>query len=126
MAHFSQLDNNNIVINIIVVGNDNCLDHNGQESESVGIEFCKSLLGEDTRWVQTSYNANFRKNYAGLGYTYDLVRDAFISPRPHNSWILVEETCQWTAPVPNPNNGKRYYWDENIKNWVLEADENTV
>jgi len=124
MAHFAQLDENNQVINVIVVSNNDCLDANGQESESSGIAFCKSLLGENTQWVQTSYNANFRKNYAGLGYAYDSVRDAFIPPSPYNSWILVEEICQWTAPVPNPNDGKRYYWDENIKNWVLEADKN--
>jgi hypothetical protein len=120
MAHFAQIDENNIVQNVIVVSNSNCLTANGEESESIGIAFCKSLLGEDTRWVQTSYNASFRKNYAGIGYTYDSIRDAFIPPSPYNSWVLVEETCQWTAPVPNPNDGQRYYWDENIQNWVLE------
>jgi hypothetical protein len=126
MAHFAQIDENNIVQNVIVVGDNNCLNSNGEESESIGITFCKSLLGNDTQWIQTSYNANFRKNYAGLGYTYDSVRDAFIPPNPYDSWVLVEETCQWTAPVPNPNDGKRYYWDENIKNWVLESEENAV
>jgi hypothetical protein len=126
MAHFAQIDENNIVQNVIVVSNSDCLDASGKESESVGVTFCKSLLGEDTRWVQTSYNSTFRKNYAGIGYTYDPTRDAFIPPSPYSSWVLVEETCQWTAPIPNPNDGKRYYWDENIKNWVLEADENAV
>jgi hypothetical protein len=126
MAHFAELNENNQVINVIVVSNNDCLNANGQESESVSIAFCKSLLGEDTQWVQTSYNANFRKNYAGLGYTYDSVRDAFIPPSPYNSWILVEETCQWSAPIAYPTDGQSYFWNENIKNWVLEADENAV
>jgi hypothetical protein len=120
MAHFAELDEHNVVINVIVVSNNDCLDANGQESESLGIAFCKSLLGEDTSWVQTSYNANFRKNYAGIGYTYDLVRDAFIPPKPYSSWILVEATCQWTAPIPYPNDGAKYFWNENITNWESE------
>jgi hypothetical protein len=126
MAHFAQIDENNIVQNVIVVSNNDCLNANREEDESVGIAFCKSLLGDDTHWVQTSYNSSFRKNYAGIGYTYDFVRDAFIPPSPYSSWILVEETCQWTAPIPNPNDGQRYYWDENIKDWVLESEENAV
>jgi hypothetical protein len=119
MAHFAELNENNQVINVIVVGNNDCLDANGQESESVGIEFCKSLLGENTRWVQTSYNANFRKNYAGIGYIYDLTRDAFISPSPYESWVLIEETCQWAAPIPYPDDGQRYSWNETIKEWSV-------
>jgi hypothetical protein len=126
MAHFAQIDENNIVQSVIVVANEDCLDSNGIESESIGVAFCKSLLGKDTQWVQTSYNATFRKNYAGIGYTYDLTRDAFIPPSPYKSWILLEETCQWTAPVPNPNDGQYYYWDESIKNWVLEENQNLV
>jgi hypothetical protein len=119
MAHFAELDENNIVINVIVVSNNDCLNSNREESESVGIEFCKSLLGENTRWVQTSYNASLRKNYAGLGYTYDSVRDAFIPPKPHNSWILVEETCQWTAPIPYPSDGQSYFWNEDTIGWSI-------
>jgi hypothetical protein len=119
MAHFAQLDENNIVINVIVVGNNNCLDVDGKESESVGIKFCKDILGDDTRWVQTSYNSTFRKNYAGLGYTYDSVRDAFIPPSPYSSWTLIEENCQWAAPIPYPSDGQRYYWNESIKGWSL-------
>jgi hypothetical protein len=121
MAHFAQLDENNVVINIIVVNNNNCLDANGNESESVGIAFCKDIIGSDTRWIQTSYNANFRKNYAGLGHTYDITRDAFIPPSPYKSWILLEETCQWTPPIPYPNDGSRYFWNENIINWEVES-----
>jgi hypothetical protein len=118
MAHFAQLDENNIVINVIVVANDDCVDGNGVESEGEGINFCKRLFGTETRWVQTSYNSNFRKNYAGIGYTYDQIKDAFVPYKPFESWILLEESCQWTAPIPIPNDGKRYYWDESIKNWV--------
>ena len=126
MAHFAELNENNQVINVIVVSNNDCLNASGEESESVGVAFCKSLLGDNTQWVQTSYNANFRKHYAGIGYTYDSTRDAFIPPSPYSSWILVEETCQWTASIPNPDDGQRYSWDENIKNWVLEDGENAV
>lgn len=94
MAHFAELDENNVVTRVIVVSNDDCIDENGNESEAVGIAFCESLsLG---RWVQTSYNANFRKNYAGVGSTFDEARDAFIAPKPVGvDAILDEETCTW-------------------------------
>ena len=96
MAHFAELDANNFVMQVIVVGNDMILDNQGQESELVGIAFCKSLFGENTRWTQTSYNNNIRKNYAGIGYTYDPIRDAFIAPQPDGEgWLLDETTCQW-------------------------------
>jgi hypothetical protein len=107
MAHFAQLDENNLVTQIIVVANDELL-LDGVENENKGIAFCKSLLGDDTRWAQTSYNGNIRKNYAGIGYKYDSDRDAFISPKPFNSWILDEETCRWQAPTPMPTDGGRY------------------
>lgn len=93
MAHFAQLNDNNVVTQVIVVHNNELLDENGQESEVKGIAFCQSLFGGN--WVQTSYNANFRKNYAGIGYTYDAVRDAFIPPKPEDNWVLDETTCQW-------------------------------
>jgi hypothetical protein len=96
MAHFAELDVNNVVLQVIVVGNDMILDNQGQESEQVGIDFCKSLFGADTRWVQTSYNGNIRKNYAGIGYTYEQARDAFIAPQPNgDGWLLDETTFQW-------------------------------
>lgn len=116
MAHFAQLDENNIVTQVIVVNNNELLDENGQESEAKGIAFCQSLFGGN--WKQTSYNANFRKNYAGIGFTYDLVRDAFISPKPFASWVLDEETCGWEAPVPRPVDDKFYTWDEENQQWV--------
>jgi hypothetical protein len=99
MAHFAELDANNFVLRVIVVGNDMILDSQGQESEQVGIAFCKSLFGVDTRWIQTSYNGNIRKNYAGIGFTYDQTRDAFIEPQPEGEgWLLDETTCQWRNP----------------------------
>ena len=81
MAHFAELDNDNKVIRVIVVANEELMD-NGVESEAKGITFCKSLFGQDTRWVQTSYNGNFRGTYAGYGYTYDAQNDVFVSPPP--------------------------------------------
>jgi hypothetical protein len=116
MAHFAQLDDNNVVLQVIVVHNNELLD-NGVESEAKGIAFCQSLF-PDTNWVQTSYNGNIRKNYAGIGFTYDSQRDAFIPPKPFPSWVLDETTCQWEAPLPYPADGERYVWDEAQQNWV--------
>jgi hypothetical protein len=119
MAHFAQLDDQNIVTQVIVVTNAELLDPaTGSESEALGIAFCQSLFGAETKWVQTSYNAKTRKNYAGIGFTYDSNRDAFISPQPFPSWILNEDTCQWEPPVPYPTDGKQYYWDEDTESWL--------
>jgi hypothetical protein len=117
MAHFAQLDINNTIINVIVVHNNELLDQNGNEVEQKGINFCKSLFGQDTRWVQTSYNGNFRKNYAGIGYTYDEGRDAFIAPKSFQSWVLNEDKAQWEAPTPIPEDGKIYMWNEVTLSW---------
>ena len=117
MAHFAQLDENNIVLQVIVVHNNELLDENGAESEDKGIAFCQTLF-PGTTWKQTSYNANMRKNYAGIGYTFDAGRDAFIPPQPYPSWVLDEATCRWDAPVPYPTDGKQYYWDEPTTSWV--------
>lgn len=114
MAHFARIKNN-IVKEVIVVNNDVLLDENGVEQESNGIEFCRNLFGGD--WIQTSYNGNFRKNYAGLEYKYDSERDAFIPPKPYNSWILNETTCRWDPPIDMPDDGKMYIWNENNMNW---------
>ena len=116
MAHFAQLDENNIVLQVIVVNNNELME-DGNESEIKGIAFCQSLF-PGTNWMQTSYNANFRKNYAGIGYVYDAVRDAFIPPQPYPSWVLSEDTCRWDAPVPYPIDGGMYYWDENSQSWI--------
>lgn len=116
MAHFAELDENNIVLRVIVVSNDVLMDENGNEVEQRGIDFCHNLLGGN--WKQTSYNAKFRKNYAGEGFTYDAQRDAFISPKAVPSWVLNEETCRWEPPFPPPNDGKEYRWDEDTISWV--------
>lgn len=96
MAHFAQLDENNLVTNVIVVHNNELLDENGLESEAKGIEFCQTLFKGN--WIQTSYNGNIRKNYAGIGYIYDADRDAFIPPAPEGNLGLDENTCQWILP----------------------------
>ena len=119
MAHFAQLDENNIVTQVIVVSNEDIKDSIGNENEEVGIAFCKNLLGRDTIWKQTSYNNSIRKNYAGIGFTYDATRDAFIAPKPYNSWILNESTCIWESPVLYPNDGNMYAWDEETTSWLL-------
>ena len=117
MAHFVRLDQNSIVVQGIVVHNNELID-NGVESEAKGIAFCQSLF-PNTTWVQTSYNGNIRKNYAGIGYTYDEQRDAFIPQKPYPSWILNEDTCLWEPPVPYPTDGERYLWNEEKLEWVL-------
>jgi len=117
MAHFAELNNNNVVLRVIVIDNSNMKDSSGNENEHKGILFCKSIFGEDTIWKQTSYNNSFRKNYAGEGYTYDISRDAFIPIKEFDSWILNEDTCQWQAPIPCPDDGQSYFWDETNNNW---------
>lgn len=117
MAHFAQLDENNVVTQVIVVANDELL-LDGAESETKGVIFCKSLFGEDTKWVQTSYNGNIRKNYAGIGYTYDPIQDHFYAPQPFASWTLDEQTAQWEAPTPYPTDDKVYYWSEDDLTWL--------
>ena len=116
MAHFAELDKDNIVVRVIVVDNNDCKDSQGVESEEVGIAFCQNLLGGI--WKKTSYNNSIRKNYAGPGYKYDQERDAFIPPKPYPSWLLNEDTCLWGAPVPMPTDDKQYSWDEATTSWV--------
>ena len=100
MAHFAQLDENNVVTNVIVIGNDDMLDENGNESEAVGIAFCKNLLGDNTNWVQTSYNNNIRGKFAKIGYVYNRERDVFLSPKPSDDFMFDEEKGDW---VPDPS-----------------------
>lgn len=118
MAHFAKLDENNMVLEVHVVNNDRLLDANGMEQESIGIEFLVTWSGGYTNWKKTSYNGNFRKNYAGIGYKYDAGRDAFIPPKPFESWMLDENTCQWNAPIPRPDDEKEYFWDEPTLSWI--------
>jgi hypothetical protein len=126
MAHFAKIENG-IVTQVIVVANEDCVDSEGVEQESIGVAFCQNLFGGN--WKQTSYNANFRKNYAGIEYSYDPQRNAFIPPQPFASWVLNEETCRWEAPVPVPENTdvqdsfSIYVWDEDTLNWVLTTQE---
>ena len=115
MAHFAKLDKNNYVIAVHVVVN-KVITINDIESEQAGIDFLTNLHGYSL-WKQTSYNGNFRKNYAGIGYYYDSIRDAFIPPKPFPSWILDEFSCLWQSPIPYPNDGKMYTWNEDIGNW---------
>jgi hypothetical protein len=117
MAHFAELDANNIVLRVIVVNNSDILDQYGYESENIGIAFCRSLFGAETIWRQTSYNATFRKNYAGIGYRYDAALNAFIAPQPYPSWSLNTTTCQWEAPKPYPTDGNVYAWNEGLLRW---------
>jgi hypothetical protein len=118
MAHFAKIGLNNKVIEVLSVNNEVLKDANGIEQESIGIDFLTKLTGWAI-WKQTSYNGNIRKNHAGIGYTYDEDRDAFIPPKPFNSWVLNEDTCRWDAPVVKPDDGQRYNWNETIQNWEL-------
>ena len=132
MASFAKLNSENIVEQVISVHNNELLD-NGIESEAKGISFCKFLYGQDTIWKQTSYNTTggihklggtpFRKNFASIGYTYDETRDAFILPKPFNSWILNEDTCLWNAPIAKPTtileNNQYYSWNESTLTWDI-------
>lgn len=117
MAHFAELDANNVVLRVIVVNNKDTSDANGVEKEYIGAAFCERLFGGT--WKQTSYNGNFRKNYAGIGFTYDATRDAFVPPKPQEgTWVFNEDTCQWERPLPMPKDGKTYNWDEATQSWV--------
>lgn len=113
MAHYAFLDENNIVTEVITGRN---------ETEIVdGISDWEAYYGElrGQICVRTSYNGNIRKNYAGIGFTYDQARDAFIAPKPFVSWVLNEKTCQWEAPIPYPNGDLMYKWDEETNDWVV-------
>ena len=122
MAHFCKLDENNVVTEVHVVANRDTSDANGVEKEYIGQAFLEKLFGGT--WKQTSYNGNIRKNYAGIGYTYNADIDAFVPPKPFASWLLNEETAQWEAPTPIPADAgtgeppKMYSWDEATTSWV--------
>ena len=128
MASFAKIGLNNKVIEVLSVHNNELKDSNGVEQEVNGIDFLTKLTGWSI-WKQTSYNTNggvhklggtpLRKNHAAIGYTYDEDRDAFISKKPFNSWILNETTCQWEAPVAEPNDGQRYNWNEQNQTWDI-------
>jgi hypothetical protein len=118
MAHFAQLDENNVVVQVIVINNSELVDEYGNESEANGVSFCQSLYGENTRWVQTSYNNKFRCRYAVIEGTYDETRGVFLHRKLYPSWVLNEVTFEWDPPIPYPDDGKRYNWDESTVSWV--------
>ena len=126
MAHFAELNEINEVLRVIVINNSDILDVDGNESEDAGISFCKALFGENTKWKQTSYNNNIRKNYAGVGMSYSETLDAFIPVSPYPSWVLNEQTCQWEAPVQMPSDGKLYRWDEASTSWLEVVQQTPV
>lgn len=124
MAHFARLNDDNIVTEVIVVNNDVIRNAPFPESEPIGVEFCRSLFGEETNWAQTSYNASFRYNYAGVDFTFDpsaAPDGAFIPPQPYPSWVLTP-SFQWEAPVPYPDDGNVYEWDEATLSWQLVTE----
>jgi hypothetical protein len=120
MAHFAKLDENNVVTQVIVVDNKDTADAFGVEKEYIGAAFCERILGGV--WKQTSYNGNFRKNYAGIGFIYREDIDAFVPPQPYPSWVLNNDKAQWEAPTPMPTEGI-WRWDEDTTNWEEVMDE---
>jgi hypothetical protein len=122
MAHYAKLDVTHNVINIHVLNNTVITDGEGNEQEQLGVDFLTQLHGVGS-YIQTSYNGSFRKNYAGIGYSYDKVRDAFIPPKPYPSWTLNEGTCLWDAPTSRPDDNKAYSWDEATTSWKAEEAE---
>jgi hypothetical protein len=132
MASFAKLNSNNIVEKVESVVNEVLKDSNGVEQEAIGIQFLRTLYNETNAiWKQTSYNTKggihteggipFRKNHAGIGFTYDANKDAFIPKKPFNSWILNETACLWESPVAYPNDGERYNWNEETQSWTLQT-----
>lgn len=121
MAHFAELDSNNVVLRVIVVDNINTQDVNGVEREDIGVEFCKRLFGGT--WKQTSYNKKIRKHYAGIGFSYDSELDAFLPPKPFASWVLNSETFEWETPIAMPTDGKVYNWEESTLSWQEVTSE---
>ena len=127
MAHFAKIGKGNIVEKVVVVHN------NVATTEQAGVDFLNNLYKTNDIWKMTSYNTfggihklggtPFRKNFAGIGFKYDQYKDAFIEPKPFNSWILNDTTCQWEAPVAYPNDGQIYNWNETIQNWELITKE---
>lgn len=132
MAHFAELGENNIVLRTVVISNDDILDSNGIEQESMGVSLCQHLFGAQTRWVQTSYNGNIRYRYAGIGFTYNAEADAFIEPQPFTSWVL-DDNYAWQAPIPMPADSNpedptitpvAYRWNEETVSWEAFDPDN--
>ena len=132
MAHFAELNENDEVLRVIVVGNNDTSNSDGEEVEQIGISFLKGLFGSDTIWKQTSYNGNFRFRYAGIGDSYNETLNAFVLPKPYDSWTLNPTTADWEAPITQPeltqeqeDSGHNYAWEEtayqqdNTTGWIL-------
>ena len=123
MAHFAEVDSNNIVLRVIVVSNDDVLDNNGQESEQVGIDFCKNIFGQNTNWVQASYNNNIRGVFPCEGFIWNPELNIFYPPQPFPSWFLNVEMCAWLPPVPLPDDhdsGTHHAtWNEDLRRWDI-------
>lgn len=115
MAHFAEIDENSLVTRVLVVKNEELLDENGVEQSQKGIDFLINLFGG--RWVQTSYNNNFRKCYAGIGFFYDETKDVFVPKKPFPSWVFDEVAWRWKAPIEEPTEGN-YVWNEELQNWI--------
>jgi hypothetical protein len=129
MAHFAEIDNTGTVVMVHVVADEDCLDANGKESDSIGETFMQGLTGSTNKFVRTSFNTfrnthrmggtPFRKNFAGRGMIYDVNRDVFHEKQPYPSWSFDEETASWTPPVPMPEDEQLYFWNEDEQNWTL-------
>ena len=122
MAYFAKLGTGNIIEQVISINNSVITDSNEVEQEQLGVDFINKLYNTRDVWKQTSYNRTFRKNYAGVGYQYDQQRDAFIAPKPFNSWILNEDTCNWESPVAYPQDDNKYKWNEQTLSWDIVED----
>lgn len=118
MAHFAKIGLDNVVIEVVYLDNINNMTLLGEESEDIGVSFLKKLTGHQT-WKQTSITQSFRKNFAAQGFVYDSNRDAFIPPKPYESWLLDETTCLWKAPIPVPSDERMYTWNEITKQWDI-------
>ena len=125
MAHFAELNSNNVVLRVVVVENKDTIDAHGVEKEHIGVAHLEKVLGGT--WKQTSYNGNIRKNFAGIGFTYNVELDAFVPPKPFPSWILNTEQANWNSPTPLPSDASElvfpeyYDWDEDTISWVKKT-----
>ena len=124
MAHFAELDDNNVVLRVLAVSDAELLDEDGNESEMKGADFLRFLFGGN--WVQTSYNGKFRKQFAAVGGTYNAEKDVFVLPQPYQEWSLNLETLDWEPPTPYPNDGKHYIWNADLGEWFFTGLELNV
>lgn len=117
-SYYAQIDENNIVLQVLAVADVGVYNADGSDNEEAGIAFLKRHYPNSFDWKHTRFDGSNRKNFAGKGFIYDGARDAFIPPKDFASWVLNEETCQYNPPIPKPNDGKGYYWDEATVSWA--------